>query len=352
MPLAQNAMSDKPSPTFADERVYRFISDPSHKENLSGRVRAACLTCRRKKIKCSGERNCRTCREKGLFCEGFPARKWLKREGGFESILAPVPAGIDRKGKAGLVKKSSPKQSKQPLQAAVADHNGLIGTIHQDSKQASSTDVRSAASAELEQRAAVNAKHHTRSLRQMEALAPYQVDSWRLDQHSSRAQSSTLPKQIATPPTDYITSAPPEQTSFNWTDIQDEEDWWTDRMVDASGLSRRQTIASFLPSPGGNQFESRYEVPQPYIGPFDDLALLLATSRAPTVPSSSAADFSSWWDVSSMTPAFLEQAQGVEREPLPPPFQHTPTSQCSEIEAHQQSTNAFFDHLWNNLPPE
>ncbi|KXT11259.1 hypothetical protein AC579_8388 [Pseudocercospora musae] len=352
MHLAQNAMSDKPSSTFADERVYRFISDPSHKENLSGRVRAACLTCRRKKIKCSGERNCRTCREKGLFCEGFPARKRLKREGGFESILAPVPAGIDRKGNGTSIKISSPKQYKQSLQSAVFDHNGLIGTIHQGSKQSSPPDVHSAASADLGQRAAIDAKRHTRSLRQKEALVPYQVDSWRLDQHISRAQSSTLPRQIVTPPTDYITSAPPEQTSFSWPTIQDEEDWWTDRMVDASGFSRRQTIASFLPSPGGNQFESRYEVPQPYIGPFDDLALLLATSRAPTVPSSSAADFSSWWDVSSMTPAFLDQAQGAEREPLRPPFQHTPTSQCSETEAHQQSTNAFFDHLWNNLPPE
>ncbi|KXT04305.1 hypothetical protein AC578_7902 [Pseudocercospora eumusae] len=339
-------MSDKPSPTFADERVYRFISDPSHKENLSGRVRAACLTCRRKKIKCSGERNCRTCREKGLFCEGFPASKRLKREVGFESILSPVPAGIDRKGKGSSTKKSSPRQSKKSLQSAVADQKELIGT--NESKQSSSIDVHSAASVELVQRPAIDAKHHTRSLRQMEALAPYQVDSWRLDQH----KSSTLPHQVATPPTDYTTSAPPEQTSFNWTDTQDEEEWWTDRMVDASGLSRRQTIASFSPSPGGNQFESRYEVPQPYIGPFDDLALLLATSRAPTVPSSSAADFSSWWDVSSVTPAFLEQAQGVEREPVPPPFQHTPTSHCSEIEAHQQSTNAFFDHMWNNLPPE
>ncbi|EME87298.1 uncharacterized protein MYCFIDRAFT_191773 [Pseudocercospora fijiensis CIRAD86] len=351
MHLAHSSMSDKPSPTSADERVYRFISDPSHKENLSGRVRAACLTCRRKKIKCSGERNCRTCREKGLFCEGFPARKRLKKEGGFESILAPVPAGIDRKGKGSSVKKSSPKQSKLSLRSAVADNNGVSGDIPHDSEQSSSTDVHSALSAELGQRVAIDAKHDSRSSRQLEALAPYQVDTWRLDDHL-RAQPSTLPQQVATPPTGFITSAPPEQTSFNWTEMQDDEDWWTDRIIDASGLSRRQTIASFLPSPGGNQFESRYEVPQPYIGPFDDLALLLANSRAPTVLNSSAGDFSSWWDVSNMTPAFLGQAQGVERERLPPPFQHTPTSQCSGIATQQQSADAFFDHLWNNMPPE
>lgn len=61
------------------EKVFRFISDPKHKENLSGRVRAACLNCRRKKIKCSGEKNCRICRDRGVVCEGFPERKRPKQ---------------------------------------------------------------------------------------------------------------------------------------------------------------------------------------------------------------------------------------------------------------------------------
>lgn len=59
----------------SDEKVYQFVSDPGHKETLSGRVRAACLTCRKKKMKCSGEIPCITCVEKGLACEGFVARK-------------------------------------------------------------------------------------------------------------------------------------------------------------------------------------------------------------------------------------------------------------------------------------
>ncbi|KAK4574399.1 hypothetical protein LTR86_002161 [Recurvomyces mirabilis] len=59
----------------SSDRTYQFISDPTHKENLSGRVTAACLNCRKKKIKCSGEESCKQCNEKGLVCEGPPSRK-------------------------------------------------------------------------------------------------------------------------------------------------------------------------------------------------------------------------------------------------------------------------------------
>ncbi|KAF2484146.1 hypothetical protein BDY17DRAFT_295097 [Neohortaea acidophila] len=56
-------------------RSYQFVSDPEYKENLSGRVRAACITCRRKKIRCSGEVPCQTCKERGVVCEGLTQRK-------------------------------------------------------------------------------------------------------------------------------------------------------------------------------------------------------------------------------------------------------------------------------------
>lgn len=62
------------------EKHYQFITDPGHKENLSGRVGAACVTCRRKKIKCSGDVPCGTCREKGIKCEGLTPRKRPKRQ--------------------------------------------------------------------------------------------------------------------------------------------------------------------------------------------------------------------------------------------------------------------------------
>lgn len=86
-----------------------------HKENLSGRVRAACLTCRRKKIKCSGELNCATCREKGLVCEGLPERKRPTKESGSSHILSPaLPSRIERKKRAASPRKSSPHARTAP----------------------------------------------------------------------------------------------------------------------------------------------------------------------------------------------------------------------------------------------
>lgn len=76
------------------DRTYEFISDPLHKVNLSGRVTAACLNCRRKKIKCSGEINCRQCREKGLQCEGPPSRKRPARDHASSSSLTNTPSSI------------------------------------------------------------------------------------------------------------------------------------------------------------------------------------------------------------------------------------------------------------------
>ncbi|KAF2763605.1 hypothetical protein EJ03DRAFT_68555 [Teratosphaeria nubilosa] len=63
-----------------NQRTYEFISDPTHKINLSGRVSAACANCRKKKIKCDGTNNCRQCREKNLECVPAPTRKRPKRD--------------------------------------------------------------------------------------------------------------------------------------------------------------------------------------------------------------------------------------------------------------------------------
>ena len=61
----------------ASDKTYRFISDPTflHKETLSGRVTVACVTCRRKKIKCSGEVPCKQCLAKETLCGGLIERK-------------------------------------------------------------------------------------------------------------------------------------------------------------------------------------------------------------------------------------------------------------------------------------
>ncbi|KAK5132588.1 hypothetical protein LTR08_008847 [Meristemomyces frigidus] len=63
-----------------NDQTYTFIDDPNHKPTLSGRVTAACLNCRRKRIKCSGEADCQQCQEKGLVCDGPPSRKRPRRD--------------------------------------------------------------------------------------------------------------------------------------------------------------------------------------------------------------------------------------------------------------------------------
>ncbi|KAF2723950.1 hypothetical protein K431DRAFT_10540 [Polychaeton citri CBS 116435] len=89
--MAPKGVSNPPSSSSpsSHDKVYRFISDPEHKETLSGRVRAACLTCRRKKIKCSGDEPCQTCRDRGLKCEGLPPRKRARRLDPYQSATSP-----------------------------------------------------------------------------------------------------------------------------------------------------------------------------------------------------------------------------------------------------------------------
>ncbi|KAK0281701.1 hypothetical protein LTR35_007382 [Friedmanniomyces endolithicus] len=69
-----------PASGHADQTFHFINNEPNHKQNLSGRVSAACVNCRRKKIRCTGEADCRQCREKGLICEGPPSRRRPKRE--------------------------------------------------------------------------------------------------------------------------------------------------------------------------------------------------------------------------------------------------------------------------------
>nr|POF02522.1 hypothetical protein CFP56_58153 [Quercus suber] len=124
-------MPPRESPT---ERSYSFISDPSHKETLSGRVTAACLNCRRKKIKCSGEENCQTCRDKGLVCESPPKRKRPAKEAGPSERSG-------RKGHASTASSSStqPSLNLNPPErpAASARHSFSYGSSQGSSREGS-----------------------------------------------------------------------------------------------------------------------------------------------------------------------------------------------------------------------
>ena len=70
----------KPLGSQHEPPSYQFVTDPSYDETLSGRVRAACINCSRRKVKCSGLIPCETCLSQNKACEGLkrPTR-WEKR---------------------------------------------------------------------------------------------------------------------------------------------------------------------------------------------------------------------------------------------------------------------------------
>lgn len=85
--LAMQSTANSPGST---SRELVWMSDPTSFETLSGRVRLACLTCRRKKQKCSGDVPCSTCVMSGGNCEGLVARKSRHSRKG--SLVSSEPA--------------------------------------------------------------------------------------------------------------------------------------------------------------------------------------------------------------------------------------------------------------------
>nr|POF24719.1 hypothetical protein CFP56_71694 [Quercus suber] len=119
------------------ERSYSFISDPSHKETLSGRVTAACLNCRRKKIKCSGGEKCQTCRDKGLLCEGPPKRK----RPGKEAVSAEKSGRKDHSSTASPSSTTRPPANLDLPRRSIATtrHSFSFGTTQGNSREGSRT---------------------------------------------------------------------------------------------------------------------------------------------------------------------------------------------------------------------
>ena len=73
-------MSSQRHATYYELPSYQFVTDPNYDETLSGRVRAACITCSRRKIKCSGGVPCETCLSHNRRCEGLKTvTRWEKK---------------------------------------------------------------------------------------------------------------------------------------------------------------------------------------------------------------------------------------------------------------------------------
>ncbi|KAK3675303.1 hypothetical protein LTR78_004813 [Recurvomyces mirabilis] len=109
----------------SSDRTYQFISDPTHKENLSGRVTAACLNCRKKKIKCSGEESCKQCNEKGLVCEGPPSRKRPRRDSGPPSNVSSSLASTKAHNPSFEISAREQRRPSIPLQHEDSGYSSL-----------------------------------------------------------------------------------------------------------------------------------------------------------------------------------------------------------------------------------
>jgi hypothetical protein len=179
-----------PGPNSPSEKTFRFIDDPGHKENLSGRVRAACMTCRRKKIKCSGELNCRTCRERGIVCEGLPERRRprrdstnaitkdavtteaLKRKG--EDLSSPIRTSKKlkiRQDTASPKAQDSPKDDSFPLAIAQSERKERFLSPSLSAPEPPSVNVK------------ITYKHSSKPSR------AFHVDSWQLQDERPYSQS-------------------------------------------------------------------------------------------------------------------------------------------------------------------
>lgn len=78
---SQHPAQPTPSSTFLPTpRQIRFVSSDGQPHTKRRRINAACLTCRKRKTRCSGERpECKTCTDNGHVCAGY-ADRVLKKD--------------------------------------------------------------------------------------------------------------------------------------------------------------------------------------------------------------------------------------------------------------------------------
>lgn len=356
-------MSEPESPTSANDRTYRFISDPGHKENLSGRVRAACLTCRKKKIKCSGELNCRTCREKGLVCEGLPERKKPSKRESSPPPLGPVPAGIHRKKKISLDRKQLLKQK-----ATLSRESDAVASENSSYANTQAGNIESIMSL-----AGDDAPHLSQPSQPSGSQPAFRVNSWSLQQdqddqpqlHAAESQGQSTLSPTATPASAVFW--PPIEgsgTESIWPSAASEDQlhpiqqfFSSAQSIEPNGAGRRQTIALPLGFPRVHQGQATDITPIANAA-YDALALLLAGRTAPSGLTPSANEFSSWLDAHYMDfasmagPTAVQAVQGVavgqkqQQTTIP---QSNSTTRRDQIPARD---NDYFGDLYHNWPHE
>lgn len=253
-------------------------------------------------MQCSGEINCRTCREKGLVCEGLPERKRPRRDGS-SIILDPVPSGgIERKRRISPIKKASLKRPslsalKQSTSTGSED-SGYASTQAELGEAILSPATSQPTDVQIEMPPLPSS--NLEDIRASHSAMPsgLRVDTWRLEPAPTRHDSTghfdmsflRAPSEVS--PGAQPASAVLDASPVDWSQIKDNEPWWTDNTADDAPslistaraleeqaqslrlmadrqhntndphdtLSRRQTIAFPLPSEG--EFENRYDMLQ------------------------------------------------------------------------------------------
>ncbi|KAL2131779.1 hypothetical protein VTI74DRAFT_4607 [Chaetomium olivicolor] len=82
---------------FPPPKALRFVNNQGQPPSKRRRINAACLTCRRRKTRCAGEKPvCSTCQRNGHFCEGYTDIPERRREDrGEGSSVVPKTEPVD-----------------------------------------------------------------------------------------------------------------------------------------------------------------------------------------------------------------------------------------------------------------
>lgn len=94
-------------------RQIRFVATDGQPHTKRRRINAACLTCRKRKTRCSGERpECKTCTENGHLCSGYTGRSSRKEndreEDGEDEADADSPPSTPRKHHKDAIESTAP----------------------------------------------------------------------------------------------------------------------------------------------------------------------------------------------------------------------------------------------------
>ncbi|EME49228.1 hypothetical protein DOTSEDRAFT_76599 [Dothistroma septosporum NZE10] len=350
-------MSGGQYPAFTDAQAFRFISDPGHKENLSGRVRAACLTCRRKKIKCSGEPHCRTCRDRGVECEGFPERKRPRKDGPNASNVGLTSGGVHRKK---VVNTSRQSNTSRKAALPVLNDNSHYTDHLSGSSSKSIEDTVSYLGSTSEQSEPIKTDSQRRSNGSRRNSLPAQIhmDTWQSYHTASQEplNGSTTTPRMGTHTSDSTfipVEGPGDRSTSVIGNTQEvaEATWCSGNSdgfvaIPAEARTRRQTVACLFPMP--ELVEPRYRMPSGEHGFLDDTSLLGSHTQGTGF---TPGGFSAWLDanasdLASMLP-FTNPPDAVNgfHQPTQLPDESGTTS-ATQVVQNQAYAEDYFNQGW------